>query len=343
MTFHLSYPIVYLILLLYNGSSQMGCRFMQALKPVLVVVYSGVWLIACGNNQKGKDNEIRYFSLSGTHMNDCTMLWSGIYRQSWENVPHNHVFFQIVGILNGCAMLSINNRDYLAEQGQLFLFKPQELHSITYDSDYGPLKVMDIKFSVSDNVLYQNLLAKDNSFSVPDFHYLKSIFNKIIDESTQCRPYYYTLINCYLYEILAYILRDDVYSPKVPVMPLLSLQQKAAVWKGISLEELLQYINVNYSGTITLDDLSKVANINKTTLIDIFKDLYNTTPIHYINELRLQKAKDLLASTDINITEIASLVGFQSLHNFCRHFKAKERKTPNEYRTLHKYNSYFTY
>lgn len=276
-------------------------------------------------------------------MDECTMLWSGIYKQSWENPPHNHIFFQIVGILNGGAIFSINGRDYTAEQGQLLLFKPQELHSLKYNSECGPLKVMDIKFSVSDNTLYQNLINHESSFPVTDFHYLKSIFNKIIDESTHCYPYYYTLINCYLYEILIYILRDNLYSSNAPAMPLLSQQQNITVWKGIPMEEFLQYVHVNYSSNITLDDLSRVANINKTTLINIFKDLYNMTPIHYINELRLHKAKDLLATTDISITEIASLVGFQSLHNFCRHFKTKENKTPNEYRTLHKYNSYFTY
>lgn len=60
-----------------------------------------------------------------------------------------------------------------------------------------------------------------------------------------------------------------------------------------------------------------------------------TTPVQYINRMRLRKAKELLATTDKSITEIAMTAGFQSIHYFSRYFKEKERISPLLYRERH--------
>ena len=120
-------------------------------------------------------------------------------------------------------------------------------------------------------------------------------------------------------------------------------QEMVSKFKGVNVEQLMQYVNFNYSNIISLDDLSRLANVNKTTLICIFKELYGTTPIQYINRLRMQKAKELLANTDTSIGEIAELIGFQSIHYFSRYFKLKENCTPVEYRIRNTESKYFTF
>lgn len=105
----------------------------------------------------------------------------------------------------------------------------------------------------------------------------------------------------------------------------------------------MQYIDFNYSRIISLEDLSTLAGVNKTTLISIFKEVYGTTPIRYINRIRLHKAKELLVNTDTSVSEIADLVGFQSIHYFSRFFKAKENCTPMEYRMRNGQSRYFSF
>ena len=51
--------------------------------------------------------------------------------------------------------------------------------------------------------------------------------------------------------------------------------------------------------------------------------MYGTTPIRYINRIRLRKAKELLVNTDTSVSEIADLVGFQSIHYFSRFFQSE--------------------
>ena len=96
---------------------------------------------------------------------------------------------------------------------------------------------------------------------------------------------------------------------------------RVATFKGVDVAALMQYIDFNYSRIISLEDLSTLAGVNKTTLISIFKEVYGTTPIRYINRIRLRKAKELLVNTDTSVSEIADLVGFSDYKYFIKVFK----------------------
>ena len=54
--------------------------------------------------------------------------------------------------------------------------------------------------------------------------------------------------------------------------------------------------------------------------------------MQYVSWLRIERAKVLLLTTDMSITDIANEVGFGSIHYFSRFFKEKENITPNEFR-----------
>lgn len=96
-------------------------------------------------------------------------------------------------------------------------------------------------------------------------------------------------------------------------------------------EEIASYINNNFSHKITLSDLCQVFGTNKTTLCQKFRNIYGMTIINYINTLRIKQAKILLREGNISITQIATLVGFDSVHYFSKTFKKIEGKSPLEY------------
>ena len=148
------------------------------------------------------------------------------------------------------------------------------------------------------------------------------------------------IISGYLLELLVRIVRERLGQPAaVPEEE----APRVATFKGVDVAALMQYIDFNYSRIISLEDLSTLAGVNKTTLIGIFKEVYGTTPIRYINRIRLRKAKELLVNTDTSVSEIADLVGFQSIHYFSRFFKAKENCTPMEYRMRNGQSRYFSF
>ena len=109
---------------------------------------------------------------------------------------------------------------------------------------------------------------------------LRDEIDKIIAESAQQRPYYYSIISGYLLEMLVRIVRERLGQPAAAPE---EEAPRVATFKGVDVAALMQYIDFNYSRIISLEDLSTLAGVNKTTLISIFKEVYGTTPIRCIN------------------------------------------------------------
>jgi AraC-like DNA-binding protein len=82
----------------------------------------------------------------------------------------------------------------------------------------------------------------------------------------------------------------------------------------------------------SLDSLSKEAGMSRTLFCNKFKQLVGETPLSYLTNWRITKAKDILAVSKENISEVAMQVGYQSEAAFNRIFKAKVNKTPANYR-----------
>ncbi len=97
------------------------------------------------------------------------------------------------------------------------------------------------------------------------------------------------------------------------------------------IEEILSYINNNYTEKITLNDLCFLFGTNKTTICKSFKEAYGDTIVNYINKLRIKNAKKLIREGDLNLTQLSAKVGFSSIHYFSKTFKAYENQSPSEY------------
>jgi AraC family transcriptional regulator of adaptative response / methylphosphotriester-DNA alkyltransferase methyltransferase len=76
----------------------------------------------------------------------------------------------------------------------------------------------------------------------------------------------------------------------------------------------------------------KELGISQNHLIHLFRQQFHMTPVEYINTLRVEKARQMLLSTDTNILNIALLCGFGSLSTFYEFFKKQVGLPPNEYR-----------
>lgn len=98
------------------------------------------------------------------------------------------------------------------------------------------------------------------------------------------------------------------------------------------MQAVKRYIDANYSEDICLDSLAGLAHLNKYYLIHAFTESYGISPINYLNEKRIQNCKELLASTDYSIAEIARLSGFSSQSYFSQSFRKSCGMTAKAYR-----------
>ena len=63
-----------------------------------------------------------------------------------------------------------------------------------------------------------------------------------------------------------------------------------------------------------------------------FRDTYGRTPRAYLSERRIERARELLRTANLTVTEICYLVGFSSLGSFSARFKENVGVSPSEYR-----------
>ena len=102
---------------------------------------------------------------------------------------------------------------------------------------------------------------------------------------------------------------------------------------GELFSKITSYILDNYTDpNLSLADISKFADISEVHIRRIFKAEANTTPIKYINFIRITQAENMLKSSNCSIAEISESVGFNDPFYFSRIFKKSFGISPSEFR-----------
>jgi purine nucleosidase len=91
------------------------------------------------------------------------------------------------------------------------------------------------------------------------------------------------------------------------------------------------FLKDNVEANVTLDQLSDHLRINKFHLINIFKQVENTTPMQYYRFLKITRAAALLESGHLPVKQVAYLLGYSSVQSFTRVFKKEMGLSPTDY------------
>jgi transcriptional regulator GlxA family with amidase domain len=92
--------------------------------------------------------------------------------------------------------------------------------------------------------------------------------------------------------------------------------------------QILQDLQLNW----TVEKMTEMTNLSKEHFHKLFKKEVGASPIQFLRHLRLEKAKELLETTNLRVKEIIREVGIRDQTHFVRDFKAKYGFPPNEYR-----------
>lgn len=116
-----------------------------------------------------------------------------------------------------------------------------------------------------------------------------------------------------------------------------SLAESASYDKTTMLmDNVKTYLQHNYMlFGVSLDSISDILNINSSYFSMLFKKSVGVNFVDYLTELRINAAKDLLKDPFLAMSEVASMVGYESANYFTRVFKKNTGITPTEYRRTH--------
>ena len=99
----------------------------------------------------------------------------------------------------------------------------------------------------------------------------------------------------------------------------------------VGLRRARDRIDRDYAQLLDLEALAAVAGLSKYHFLRCFARTYGRTPHAYLTERRVERAQDLLRSTNLTVTEICRLVGYESLGSFSSRFRQLVGSSPSEY------------
>lgn len=97
----------------------------------------------------------------------------------------------------------------------------------------------------------------------------------------------------------------------------------------------LMLVGDNAGRHLLMADIARAVNLSPGRLAHLFKSEIGVSPQRYLNNLRLDKAREYLEKGVLSVKEIASQVGIPNVSRFCRSFRTRYGTTPKEYRKTH--------
>lgn len=99
-----------------------------------------------------------------------------------------------------------------------------------------------------------------------------------------------------------------------------------------AVEKVKIYVQKNYKNDLSMEFISSLLYLNRSYLSHLFKEKTGEKFVDYLNNVRIEKSKELLKSTDKKMYAIAKAVGYDNIKYFFRIFKKKTGLTPEQYR-----------
>lgn len=265
------------------------------------------------------------------------------YKHQHHVVNHCHNFYHLICVTGGNGTLHIDGEACKPRVNDLFLFLPWVYHEIVSDPD-RPLCTVDVKFLPGDADMEKQLQKLPVPVSrIPNE--LRLILENMVEEAQKKRPYYKSILTANFVAFLFHLLRMNGVSDIAP-----GEEQAGETHVPIGLTEaadeladrVVRFLHNHYDEKISLGRLSRQFAVNQAHLCRVFAKSYGVSPIQHLNNWRLYKAKELLAYTELSITEIARQVGFRSVHYLSRYFAGKEAISPLQYRQKMRESVYLT-
>lgn len=290
----------------------------------------------------GKSDRIVIRSNNDQHV--LFQVFRSIYPQHWsgykEIFDHHHPDIEISGIVSGRGTYYCEGVEYSFQAGDVFLHCVNDQHCFHKIDPAQQLIMVVFRFDQrmiwsqgrdwTENE-YMQLFMENSGIGHHILHTAKeaqticTLLQESFDECMNQEHAYEMIVKAKLLTILANLVRyfyNDLPKITLKVNP----KHKLAV------EKSMEYITRNLDLDITLDSLAEAAHMSRSYYSTIFKKLNGVSVWDYITNQRIDKAEQMLETTDIPVIEISENCGFNNISNFNRAFRKITGGTPRDYR-----------
>ncbi len=249
---------------------------------------------------------------------------------------HWHKEIEIIRIIRGKLAITLNNTELLAGHDDIIFVNSEVVHgAIPHDCIYECV-VFDPCSVLLNSEMGKHLALGLTGHNIFIFHRIKSqnialfsTVNQLFDAFYDTNYCDQLLIIAKIYELFSVILKDKLYSDNLSYGNFLKDKNI------IKLKRALEFMRKNYKSQFCLEELSRAVDVSPKYFCVIFKSMTGMTAFEYLNSYRIEKASNLLISTDMTITDIAYSSGFNDLSYFIKTFKKIKQVTPKHFRNSH--------
>lgn len=269
-----------------------------------------------------------------------------IYRQETKSghqgILHIHNVFELLLVLTDGASVCIDTDCYPIPRNTLLMFTHSDLHCIRKQEG-----------SVYDRYVLYLCPEQVDVFSTEQTHLLECFYRRpnktsqimpLTDEQVQViLPLFSQLDEVQSHQ--QYMLGDDLLKRFLLCQILIYTNRYYRLYNGISnlqsgadsrvVYTALTYIAEHYTEPLSLSDLGHTVFLSPHYFCRLFKQVIGTSPMEYVGNLRMAKAKELLIQ-GTSVEKTCERVGYGNLSHFSRQFKQKMGVSPRQYIALNR-------
>lgn len=244
---------------------------------------------------------------------------------------HWHVEYEIIRILKGNFLMNLDGKDIPTKADDIIFISGGTLHSgIPEDCVYECI-VFDINIFLKQNDNCKKFIQSIIDHSILIYHHftkensdIHSIVWNLFDAMQQRNAGYQFITLGEFYHFFGVVYGKHLYLEDAP--------QTQKDFKRIKqLKHVLELIETSYASPISLEQLSRAANMSPKYFCRFFYEMTHKTPIDYLNYYRIEHACYQLTTTELSTTDIAYSCGFNDLSYFIKTFKKYKSVTPGKY------------
>lgn len=249
---------------------------------------------------------------------------------SIEFQQHSHSAFTVTALLAGDMAATIGADDYRLRAGEVALTSVNQLHAGRADNaelvsvGVSPLLVNELVAEIgftrsTGDIVFRSSVVTDHII----VHWASAMAAELVQEDLG----HGAMLESMIRQLAIHLLRTHLTVRK---SDLIELSRAGPVDRR--LRRALEFMHDNYSRALSLEEVASAAYLSEYHFARLFKEIIGVTPHVYLANLRLERARRLLAETELAISEVASRVGYQSQSHFTKVFKSTTGVAPRAYR-----------
>ena len=235
--------------------------------------------------------------------------------------PNGRIDYSIYYIAQGKYYCNLDNQICEALEGSAVLYFPGVRQQYTYKGKDNTVMLWSHFSGTACQMLDTLKYSSGVIIPLSDRRQFEFVFEKMILAHYSNSKFSASVSEGYMNVLLALIAQSNEINKGIIGKP-----------RNEKMELVLSHINIYYNHPVDIRKYADMCGVGEDHFIRIFKAYTGLTPYHYQLKIRMDRAKELLESTSITISECCEAVGFHDAAYFSRIFKKMTGHSPSYYK-----------